>query len=61
VLFCQYLVHYIMASKFLDVCKHLYQMQMNTQKGLETQIIFTYALSEVTNKYNNVKIQIEDI
>ena len=50
-----------MASKFLDVCKHLYQMQMNTQKGLETQIIFTYALSEVTNKYNNVKIQIEDI
>lgn len=32
-------MHYTKDSKFLDVCQHLYQMQMKTQKSLETQIL----------------------
>lgn len=40
--------------------KHRYQAQMKTQESTENQINFVYAVTEVTNKYNNVKIETEN-
>lgn len=55
-------MHYTKDSKFLGVCQHLYQMQMKISKKFRNShtLIITHAVTEVINKFNNVKMQRED-